>query len=183
MSTMNKKVAFIIAILTIGLASRFIPHFPNFTAIGAMALLSGSMLRKPLESMMIPIVALIVSDLVLNNVLYAGAEFTLFYEGALFVYIPVVLAVLLGRLVNNLNARNYVLLSIASTILFFLLSNYGVWLTGLVYPETWSGLIACYVAGIPYALSTLAGTLVYGVIIMVAYNALTRQTSLQFNRL
>jgi hypothetical protein len=180
---MSKKYAFIIALLVIGIASRFIPHYPNFTAIGSMALLGGAMLRKPLAALALPLIALFVSDLVINNVMYPGATFTLFYEGAIYIYAATVLTVLLARLVNKVNVKNYLGLAIVSSVLFFLLTNFGVWQSGLLYAKTMSGLMACYAAAIPYALSQLAGTVLYGGAIMVAYNALTQQRSLEFQRL
>lgn len=180
---MNKKFAFIIALLTIGLASRFIPHYPNFTAIGSMALLGGALMRKPLEGILLPLAVLLLSDLVINNVIYAGETFTVFYEGAAYIYGAVLLTSLLGRLASKLNVKNYLGLSIASAVLFFLMTNYGTWATGILYPDTTQGLIAAYIAAIPYGLSFLAGTLVYGFAIMAAYSALTKQRELEFVRI
>jgi hypothetical protein len=125
-NNMSKKYAFIIALLVIGIASRFIPHYPNFTAIGSMALLAGGMLRKPHLALALPILALFVSDLIINNVMYPGATFTLFYKGALYIYAAIVLSVLLARLVRRLNVKNYIALSILSSILFFMITNFGV---------------------------------------------------------
>jgi hypothetical protein len=182
-NNMSKKYAFIIALLVIGIASRFIPHYPNFTAIGSMALLAGGMLRKPHLALALPILALFVSDLIINNVMYPGATFTLFYKGALYIYAAIVLSVLLARLVRRLNVKNYIALSILSSILFFMITNFGVWQSGTLYPPTMGGLMACYAAALPYALSHLLGTVFYGGVIMVAYNALTQQRSLEFQRL
>ena len=98
---MNKKIAFIIALLTIGLVSRFMPHYPNFTAIGAVALLGGSLLRKPLVGILLPLVVLLLSDIVLNNVIYASESFTLFYDGAIYIYGAVVLTAGLRPLVSR----------------------------------------------------------------------------------
>ena len=180
---MNKKIAFIIALLTIGLVSRFMPHYPNFTAIGAVALLGGSLLRKPLEGIILPLVILFVSDLILNNLIYAGESFTVFYQGAAYIYIAVVLSALIGRFVTRLNPKNFLMLSIASSLVFFLISNFGVWKTGLLYPATGQGLIASYIAAIPYGLSHLAGTLTYGVVIMAAYKYMVKEQSTSFTRI
>lgn len=97
--TMNKRITFILVLLVIGLASRFIPHYPNFTAIGSMALLGGALLRKPLESIFLPLAVLFISDIILNNVMYASESFTLFYNGAAYVYAAFLLTALLGRMV------------------------------------------------------------------------------------
>jgi hypothetical protein len=45
--------------------------------------------------------------------------------------------------------------------MFFLLSNFHVWLGSTMYPQTLTGLLACYVAAIPFGLNMLAGNLFY----------------------
>ena len=177
---MNKKLTFILSLVVIGIASRFM-FITNFTAIGAVALLSGSMLRKPLESLAMPLIVLLISDLILNKLVY-GVE-GLFYEGAAYVYGPILLMTFASRFVSKLNIKNYVGLSIAFTVVFFLISNFGVWKSGLLYPQTTAGLMASYMAALPYALNTLASTLLFGAVIMAAYNALTQQRSLEFAKL
>jgi len=180
---MNKKIAFILALLTIGLASRFIPHYPNFTAIGAMALMGGAMLKNPLESILLPIGALFISDIVINNVIYASEGFTLFYSSAAFVYGAVLVTILMARLVKKLNIKNYLFLSVAASVVFFLLTNAGTWAMGVMYPKTAQGLLSAYAAGIPYAMSYLAGTLVYGVLTVIAYGALIGERKTEFARI
>ena len=177
---MNKKVAFIVSLLVIGIASRFL-LIPNFTAIGAVALLGGALLRKPLEALAITLVVLLGSDFLLNKLVY-GVD-GLFYEGAAYVYLPVLGMTLFARLFNRLNISRYIGLSIAFTVVFFLVSNFGVWKSGLVYPETTEGLIACYVAALPFALNMLAGTLAFGALTMAAFNLATQQRKLEFSRL
>ncbi len=180
---MNKKLAFILALITISLASRFIPHYPNFTAIGSMAILGGAMLRKPIEALLLTLGALFVSDIILNNVLYTAESFTLFYEGAVYVYGAVALSVVIGSLVKKLNIKNYFGLSIISSAIFFLATNYGVWATGFIYPDTTQGLMAAYAAAIPYGLSHLAGTLIYGVAIMAAFRAIAKVNDVEFAKI
>lgn len=177
---MNKKVAIILLLLSIGIVSRFL-FITNFTAIGAVALLSGSLLRKPIESLAMPLTVLLTSDLILNKLVY-GVE-GLFYAGAAYVYVPILIMTLISRFVSKLNIKNFVGLSVAFTIVFFLVSNFGVWQVGFTYPLTAQGLMTCYIAALPFALNTLAGTLLYGGVIMAAYNALTHQRSLEFVKL
>ncbi len=180
---MNKKIAFIVALLTIGLVSRFIPHYPNFTAIGAMAIMGGAVLKNPLESIILPLAALFVSDIIINNVIYASEGFTLFYSSAAYVYGAVLVTTLISRYAKKLNAKNYLVLALISSVIFFFATNFGTWATGTLYPRTTQGLIAALVAGIPYAASFLAGTVVYGVLTALAYGALIRERKTELVRL
>jgi hypothetical protein len=51
--------------------------------------------------------------------------------------------------------------ALASSIIFFVLTNFGVWAFGSWYPKTWEGLVACYVAAIPFFHNTLLGDAFY----------------------
>lgn len=180
---MNKKYAFVIALLTVGLISRFIPHYPNFTAIGTMAIMGGAVLKNPIEGILLPLGTLFISDLIINNIIYAGEGFTLFYASAAFVYGAVLLTTLISRFAHKLNFKNYLVLALLSSVLFFFITNFGTWATGTMYPRTMEGLLAALVAGIPYAGSFLAGTVVYGVLVGMAYGAMIRERKTELARL
>jgi len=144
----------ILAILLAILAAAFlrlVPHPPNFGPVGALALFSGAMLGKRWLAFAAPLGALVLSDLVLG-----------FYPELLFVYISVVAIVLIGWAVAK---RKTVLTiaagAVASSILFFAVTNFGVWLVMDYYPKTLAGLAACYVAAIPFFQNTLASDLFY----------------------
>jgi hypothetical protein len=55
--------------------------------------------------------------------------------------------------------------AIASSVLFFLVTNFGTWATGELYPQTLAGLAACYVAAIPFFQNTLAGDLFFSAVL------------------
>lgn len=177
---MNKNVALVVSFLAIGIASRFL-MLPNFTALGAVALLGGMLLRKPIQALAITLVVLLLSDFLLNKLVYHVDG--LFYEGAAYVYLPILGMTLFARLFKTFTLSRYTGLSALYTVVFFLVSNFGVWQTGGMYPKTGAGLMACYVAALPYALNMFLGTLVFGVVIMGAYNLATQQRKLQFQRL
>lgn len=172
---MNRRqtLLFVASLLLVAAFTRLIPHAPNFTSMGAVALLGGAWLRKNSWSIVLPIVALFASDLVLNNVIYGqGNGFVFFYEGAEYIYGAFVLISLIGALGlkdgGSLNRFvNFALFGGLSTVVFFLLSNFGVWKSGMMYPLTVSGLIECYTLAIPYAFNTLASTLIYGGVLMI----------------
>jgi len=144
----------ILAILLAILAAAFlrlVPHPPNFGPVGALALFSGAMLGKRWLAFAAPLGALVLSDLVLG-----------FYPELLFVYISVVAIVLIGWAVAKRKAVLTIAAgAVASSILFFAVTNFGVWLVMDYYPKTLAGLAACYVAAIPFFQNTLASDLFY----------------------
>jgi hypothetical protein len=144
----------VLALLTAIIAAatlRLVPHPPNFTPIGAMALFSGAYLgRRPL-AFAAPLGALLLSDAVLG-----------FYSGMQFQYLSVGLIVVLGWLaLPRISVLRLGIAAVASSVLFFAVSNFGVWLGSGMYPHNASGLVACLVAAIPFFQNTLAGDLFY----------------------
>jgi hypothetical protein len=130
---------------------RLVPHPPNFGPVGALALFSGAMLGRRLLAFAAPLGALVLSDLVLG-----------FYPELLFVYASVLAVVLIGWLVaKQKTALTIAAAAIASSVLFFAVTNFGVWLLMDYYPKTPAGLAACYVAAIPFFQNTLASDLLY----------------------
>ena len=151
---MNANHARLLALLSAIVAAavmRLVPHPPNFTPIGAMALFSGAYLGRRGLAFVAPLGALFVSDLVLG-----------FYHGMATVYFSVVLIVLIGwRLSTRRSFWRVGAAAIASSVLFYTVTNFGMWLFSGIYPRTLAGLEACYVAAIPFFQNTVAGDLVY----------------------
>ena len=133
-------------------AMRLLPHPPNFSPIAAMALFSGAYLPKRLLAFVAPFGALLLSDVLLGG----------FYPGMNFVYLSFALTVLIGWAIATLKTPLTIgAAAIASSVLFFVLTNFGMWLFSGFYPRTSEGLVACYVAAIPFFQNTLAGDLVF----------------------
>jgi hypothetical protein len=65
--------------------------------------------------------------------------------------------------------------AIAGPTAYFLISNFGVWLGWGLYPHTWSGLAACYVAAIPYFRNSLLSTIVVGALLFASYGLISRR--------
>ena len=157
----------ILALLTaiLGAAAlRLLPHPPNFSPIAAMALFSGAYLGRRGLAFVAPLGALLLSDLVLG-----------FYPEAVFVYLSVAATVLIG---NLLSRRRTVLgigaAAVAGSLLFFLTTNFGVWLLMNYYPKTLAGLTACYVAAIPFFQNTVAGDLFFSGLLFSGFALLER---------
>ena len=130
-------------------ASRLIPHPPNMTSLTAVALFGGAYLSDRRLAFLVPLTALFVSDLVLG-----------FYHHMEVVYLSFALIVAIGLwLQKHRTALPIAGAALVSSVLFFVLTNFGVWLFDAFYPKTVEGLIACYVAAIPFFQNTLIGDL------------------------
>jgi hypothetical protein len=147
---MTRLIALLSAIAAAA-ALRLVPHPPNFSPIDAMALFSGACLARRWIAFVAPLAALLLSDLILG-----------FYPGMLFQYAAVVAVALLGMAaLSRVTVARLVVTALASSVCFFLVSNFGVWLVGGMYPHTPAGLGACYAAGIPFFQNTVAGDMFY----------------------
>ncbi|MEQ8614750.1 MAG: DUF6580 family putative transport protein [Gammaproteobacteria bacterium] len=165
---MNKQTILIAAALVLfAVLSRFVPHPVNFTPIAALGLFAGAFMSYR-RYWLLPLLALLLSDLFLG-----------FYHwvSMLFVYLGFAGAAVIGRLV--LSSKQSPLriggAAFASTNVFFILSNFGTWLSGTLYPLTFEGLAACYVAAIPFYPNSIAGDLFYSFLLFGLF-ALLQQT-------
>ena len=125
---------------------------------------------------MIPITALFITDIVLNNVVYAeyNEGFTLLSKYSIWVYIPVLITVLLAPiLIKKINTKSVIVGSAAGSIIFYAISNLGVFLMDPLYTKDLVGFIACYVAAIPFFLNTLTSALVFSSLLFVSYVLIT----------
>jgi hypothetical protein len=148
--------------------SRLLPHPPNFSPIEAVALFGGAYFAKRAWAVAVPLIAMAISDLVLG--LVNGGVYLDYFLNAHFlsIYACIALCTLLGfglrGRVNGVRVLGY---SLAGSVLFFLLTNFAVWLTAKPAIESAcsTGLGACYVAGLPFFQWTLLGTLFYSAIL------------------
>jgi hypothetical protein len=170
---MKQTKTLIISLLIIGIASRLIPHYPNFTAIGAISLFGAAFMNRRTVAIIIPYLVMLVSDMILNNFVYARAypeeykQFVFLYRGALWSYAAFGLIVICGYAIfrNGVDLKRIVFGALGSSTIFFLLSNFGVWASTGVYPVNFSGLLTCYAAGLPFLLNQVMGDLFYSLII------------------
>lgn len=182
------KWQFSILMLIVLLAafSRLVPHPPNFTPIGAMALFGAAWFTNRFQALLLPLLALWLSDLALNNLVYARYYdgFTWLHSGFYWTYGAFLLIGLVGRFwLKKVKTTRIVTGSLMASTLFFLISNFGVWTTGLMYPITVQGLIACYTAALPFFLNTLVGDLLYSSALFGTFElARNRFPALQINR-
>lgn len=142
MASMKRNFFIFSALVILGLFSRLVPHGWNFTAIGAIALVSGLLISNRVLSFLVPLVALIISDLFIG-----------FHNTVPFVYGAYVLIAALGFAFNQQKQfKNILAMSVASSLIFFVISNFGVWVVGdgLGYAKNFSGLMECFAMGVPF---------------------------------
>ena len=164
---MTRNNTFLITIGTLIIAaavSRLVPHPPNFTAVGAMAIFGGAYFTRERWLFLVPFLALWLSDLLLNNIVYQGyvGGFTLFSTHSIPVFIAFGLIVLLSHFsLRQVSSGRLLGTSLAASVLFFIVTNLGVWLTGTLYPLNSAGLAACFTAAIPFFANTILGDMFF----------------------
>ncbi len=172
-STMNNKLhspnwQWIVTIILLLCFSRLIPHPPNFTPLGALAIFAGATLKDVKLALIIPILALLISDVVIG-----------FHSTMVFVYGAFILTIA-GSFywLKQIGIFTLTFAAISSSILFFIVTNFGAWLTHEMYPTTMNGLIQAYVAGLPFFKNTLLSTLLFLAICFTTSRQISRlQTS------
>ncbi len=133
-----------------GVVARLLPHAPNFTPIAAIALFGGVYLNKK-YALILPLVAMFIADLFIG-----------FHETMFAVYGAFLLTGCIGLwLRNHKSFKNVLAASLGSSILFFLITNFGFWLTYSLYPKTFAGQIEAYTMALPFFRNTLAGDLFF----------------------
>lgn len=157
-TTINWQLLIALALLVFGVALRFLPHAPNFTPVGAIALFGGAVLGWRL-AVWLPLGILIVSDIFIG--MYGSIWFT--WAGFL-------LVTLVGMALRKANLPSQILLgALGSSLVFFIVSNFGTWLTSGMYALTLPGLAECYYMALPFFKNSLAADLLYSAVLFGAF--------------
>ena len=168
-----KKEIFRISLITILAFARLIPHPPNFTPIIAVAIISGYFFKNFNLSILILLAAMLISDLFIG-----------FYENIIFVYLSLIfITFIFHKISSNINFKNLFIYSFAGSVIFFVVSNFGVWALGspgvqdIAYEKSLSGLIQCYILAIPFFGNTLVSTLIFSYPAIFIYRSLAARSS------
>jgi hypothetical protein len=147
----SHRYAIITGMILAAAVSRLIPHPPNLTPIGAIALFGGAYFPFKSVAFLVPLLCLLLSDLIIGLHGFMPVVYGCF-----------VLIVCIGfRLRTRKSAVPIAIAVIVASISFFVITNLGVWALGSWYPKTIEGFIACYVAAIPFFRNTLLGDVTY----------------------
>ena len=164
----NKGILLAAVCILIGFIYRLIPGHPhNVTPIAAMALVGGLYFNRKVLAFLVPIVALVASDLILNNTINKvffteHTGMVLWANYMYWTYGAFLLTVVLGIALTKSNAVSKVLVGgVVASLLFFVISNVGVWLSMPMYSKDFAGLTACFVSAIPFLQNTLLGNLLF----------------------
>ncbi len=133
----------------------------NVSPITAIALFGGAYFIRKKYAFLIPLLAMWVTDLILNNTIYASFFEGFAWMGSIWVYGSFLMIVVLGMVfLKKIGPLPLLLTGLGASVLFFVVTNFGSWLGTAMYPKTFTGLIACYSAGLPFFRATLAGDLI-----------------------
>ena len=155
-----KKDTFAISLIFLMVFSRLIHHPPNFTPIIAVAIMSGYLFRNFYLSFLVLVISMLISDLFLG-----------FYNLIFFVYISLFLInYIFFKIKTLINYKNLLFFSIIGSLIFFLISNFGVWFLGSLYEKSLTGLVECYILAIPFFLNTLLSTIFFSYSSFIFFN-------------
>ncbi|HJW47355.1 MAG TPA: DUF6580 family putative transport protein [Lysobacter sp.] len=164
------------AMILVAALTRVVPHPWNFSPVEAMALFGGAYFASRSLAVLVPLLALLVSDLGLA--LIHGDTYASYLGGTSFwlVYTCIALSSVLGfGLRGKVTGARVLGFSLVGSVLFFLITNFSVWIGSSMYPHNAAGLTAAYIAGIPFFKWTLLGTLFYAALLFGGFSLLRQR--------
>jgi uncharacterized protein DUF6580 len=152
-------------IIVLAVLARFLPHAWNFSPVYGALLFGGARLNKR-ESIWFPALLLGISDVILTDFVYQLH----FGWREIFQVVAFASISLAGWLLReHIGLRRFLSANAAGATAFYLISNFGVWVGWHTYPPTWSGLVQCCVAAIPFFGRTLGSTIIFSAVLFGAY--------------
>jgi hypothetical protein len=155
------RIVLLVSIMALFAFLRVFIEIPNFSPVAAIALFGGTFIGRKAWAMFVPLAILFVSDAILG-----------FYSPFLMVFVYASFALIAGIgfwLRNNMKVQNVVGASLFSSVLFFALTNIGVWSEGLWYPLSLTGLGECFAMAIPFFRYEVAGTMLFTLVFFGIY--------------
>jgi hypothetical protein len=149
---MNKRQLLIIGFILMAIIVRVLPHPPNVTPILAIALFGGTTFKNKWLGVLLPLIAMGISDM------YLG-----FYSISYWVYGSFFLVSMLGTYWKKIGVKNVLI----SSLIFFIITNFGVWLGG--YPKTIEGFLLCYTMAIPFFINSILGNLFFSYLLKYSF--------------
>jgi hypothetical protein len=164
MKNIQPKIVLVVSAIAVAAIFRLLPHWPNFTPVATIALMGGALVSARALSFVLPLVAMFISDILtiqfINGRYITVAEY-FSSEGTALIYLSILAMTAIGFFLKT--RRSIPALAMASTasaVVFFLMTNFGAWLTNSL-PKTGAGLMATYEMGIPFFANNLAGNLFF----------------------
>ena len=156
---MLKKEIFPISLILILALSRLIPHPWNFTPVLAIGVFSGFYFKQIYLSLFVVIFSMFIGDLFLG-----------FHSTMFFTYISLVVSVFIGFYIKYFKFSEILFSGLTSSFCFFLITNFGAWLTLEMYEKNFNGLLKSYTLAIPFFHNTIISTLLYLIVIKLFFD-------------
>ncbi len=172
----TKQFGFILGLIILALASRvlnaYVPFLGNFAPVTAIALFGAVTFEKRWMSLVLPISLMFISDVIIAQI----NGLSVIHHYTAFVYGAFMLVNVFGIFAKkNFGTAKMFGMSLAASVVFFLVSNFGVWFdVQSGYARSFQGLIDCYVMGLPFFQWTILGDLLFTTVLFGAYNVFTR---------
>ncbi len=161
---MKSRLLTLTLMIALAALSRILPHPSNFAPITGIALLAGTYFSDKRLAFLVPLLAMLLSDWMIG-----------FHGLVPLTYASFALIVLLGfRLREKFSVSRLAGTTLASSLLYFVITNLGVWAFESLYPKTLAGLVTCFIAALPFLNNTLAGDAFYTVILFGGFSLATR---------
>ncbi len=154
-----KTILSVLGLITIGLVGRLLPHPPNTTPVTAISFAAGKYIGST-WAVVIPFLVMVISDALIG-----------FYDWKVLVSVYGSIAIISGVSILAKNARptTVVFLVMASSVLFYIITNFAVWASSSWYAPTLEGLITSYVAGLPFLRNMFIGDVFYAASLLGAF--------------
>jgi len=175
---MRSKFAYFsfVGMLAVAAMIRLLPHMPNFTPVEGITLFGAAYLSRKHLAYILPIITLYLTDLIINNTVarsfFADQEgFIWFSDYMIFNVLALIIIAFVSRpILTKVNYYTVPLAAVSSSVLFFAVSNFGVWITSHgAYTKDLQGLMACFTAALPFFRTSLASTFLFTAVIFAAF--------------
>jgi hypothetical protein len=167
----EKEQAMSYLVVLIAVLARFLPHVPNFSPVFAALLFGGAHLKRR-DSIWYPVALLAASDVVLTTLVFRMR----LGWGQSITWLGFAVVALIGYWLRKRESVGRIgLAALAGPTAFVLISNFGVWLGWRMYPASWEGLVACYLAAVPFYRNSLLSSIVYAALLFGGYELYKRK--------
>lgn len=150
-AALRADVLLVAALIALDVVVRVLPHIPNFAPVAATALFAGTVLRTRALALLVPLLALLISDTIIGFDDWRLAVVT---------YAASTLPALVAFMPRGLRAPGmFVPVMLACSLIFFATTNFAVWAFSGMYPLNPEGLATSYVLALPFLQKTVIGDL------------------------
>lgn len=158
------------ALVLLAALCRLFDGLQNIAPIGAMALFGGACFHSRKAAFLVPLSAMLLSDVLLNLTRHSNQSADA-WKLTVFTYVAFLLVVGIGLLLRNRTRSVSAILggSLAGSAIFFMVTNFGWWLTMGFHAPTFAGLVECYTLALPFFRNTMASDLAFNAVLFGSF--------------